>query len=91
MSARSRSEAAGRLLLPAALLAVAVAAVWAGWRRPALEGAQVAVCQEECVESIADGLFGLDLQAAFDVRLDLRGGVLRFADCEEVRVPARGW
>ena len=45
-----------------------------------LEGAEVAVC-EDCLEGHADGLLGLDLQAAFDMRLDLGAGKVMFGDC----------
>ncbi|MGF1508649.1 MAG: aspartyl protease family protein [Myxococcota bacterium] len=41
---------------------------------------RVAVC-EGCVEAVADGLFGLDLQSAYGMRLDLGAGQAELADC----------
>lgn len=43
---------------------------------------RVAVCSD-CLGDHADGLLGLDLQAAFHMQLDLAGGTVRFAGCEE--------
>lgn len=40
----------------------------------------VAIC-EGCVEGLADGLFGLDLVAAFGMTLDVSEDLVRFADC----------
>jgi hypothetical protein len=45
------------------------------------ENVRVAIC-DECVESVADGLLGLDLVAAFGMRLDLAHATVHFADCE---------
>jgi hypothetical protein len=45
------------------------------------ENVRVAIC-EACVESVADGLLGLDLVAAFGMRLDLTNATVHFADCE---------
>jgi hypothetical protein len=45
------------------------------------ENVRVAVC-DDCVESVADGLLGLDLVAAFGMRLDLANATVHFADCE---------
>jgi hypothetical protein len=45
------------------------------------ENVRVAIC-ESCVESVADGLLGLDLVAAFGMRLDLANATVHFADCE---------
>ena len=45
------------------------------------ENVRVAVC-DDCVESVADGLLGLDLVAAFGMRLDLANETVHFADCE---------
>ncbi len=46
-----------------------------------VEDVRVAIC-DECVESVADGLLGLDLVAAFGLKLDLANGTLHFADCD---------
>lgn len=46
----------------------------------ALEGARVAVC-DECIRR-ADGLLGVDLQARFDVQVDVVAGRLSFVACE---------
>ena len=45
------------------------------------ENVRVAVC-DDCVESVADGLLGLDLVAAFGMRLDLANAAIHFADCD---------
>lgn len=45
------------------------------------ENVRVAVC-EDCVQSVADGLLGLDLVAAFGLRLDLAEEAVHFADCD---------
>jgi len=42
---------------------------------------RVAVC-EDCVQDVADGLLGLDLQTAFGLDLDLSDQRLDFEDCE---------
>lgn len=47
----------------------------------AAEGVRVAVCAD-CVEGIADGLLGLDLQATFHMELDLSRSEVRFGACE---------
>lgn len=47
----------------------------------AVESTWVAICPD-CVEDVADGLLGLDLQAAFGIQLDPRSAVVRIADCE---------
>ncbi len=44
-------------------------------------GVRVAVC-DECIGARADGLLGVDLQAAFDLQLDVAGPRLWFRDCE---------
>lgn len=46
------------------------------------QSTRVAVCSD-CVEGFADGLLGLDLQAAFGLELDLGAGEVRFSDCRE--------
>ncbi len=43
---------------------------------------RVAVCTD-CLGEHADGLLGLDLQAAFRMQLDLGAGIVRFAGCED--------
>ena len=45
-----------------------------------VEDARVAVC-DECIQFRADGLLGVDLQAAFDVQVDVVGRRLAFTDC----------
>ena len=42
---------------------------------------RVAVC-DECISTIADGLMGVDVQARFDVRVDVVAQQLLFADCD---------
>jgi hypothetical protein len=44
------------------------------------QNVRVAVC-DSC-EGVADGLLGLDLVAAFGLRLDLANAVIHFADCD---------
>jgi predicted aspartyl protease len=46
------------------------------------EGTIVAVC-EDCMQGIADGLLGLDLQAALGIQLELRTARATFADCAQ--------
>lgn len=43
---------------------------------------RVAICPE-CVESVADGLLGLDVVAAMGLQLDLAAKTVRFRDCEQ--------
>ena len=50
-----------------------------GGRR--VQGVRVAVC-DECIGARADGLLGVDLQAAFDLQLDVAGPRLWFRGCE---------
>lgn len=45
------------------------------------QNVRVAIC-DRCVESVADGLLGLDLVAAFGMRLDLSKDAIHFSDCE---------
>jgi predicted aspartyl protease len=45
------------------------------------EMALVGVC-DDCVRGIADGLLGLDLQAALGLELELGSSRVRFADCD---------
>jgi len=42
---------------------------------------RVAVCVD-CVNELADGLLGLDLQATAEMRLDLSAGTVSFGDCD---------
>lgn len=46
-----------------------------------LETSRVAICEQCGVEIIADGLLGLDLQAAFGMDLDFAESQIRFRDC----------
>ena len=46
-----------------------------------LDSSRVAVCDGCGIETFADGLLGLDLQAAFGMELDPAGGWVRFRDC----------
>ncbi len=46
------------------------------------EQTRVAVCAD-CVQGLAAGLLGLDLQAPFHVSVDVSAGLLRFNHCEE--------
>lgn len=46
------------------------------------EQTRVAVCAD-CVQGLAGGLLGLDLQAPFHVSVDVSAGLLRFNHCEE--------
>ena len=45
-----------------------------------LKDISMAICSD-CLESVADGLLGLDLQREFNISLDVSAGVLRFNDC----------
>ena len=40
----------------------------------------VVIC-DECIETVADGLLGVDLQGGFDVQVDVAARRLLFADC----------
>ncbi len=45
-----------------------------------VEDVRVAIC-DECIATVADGLLGLDVQARFDVQVDVVARRLLFADC----------
>ncbi len=47
----------------------------------AVDDVRVAVCSD-CVQNIADGLLGVDLQTAFGMRIDLVERRIDFADCD---------
>jgi predicted aspartyl protease len=45
-----------------------------------VEELRVAIC-DDCVDDIADGLLGLDLQASLRMQVDTGAGQIRFGDC----------
>ncbi len=66
----------GRTTFPTAI----VSEVWVGDR--VVRDIRVAIC-DNCVQDIADGLLGLDLQGALGMILDLGNQQITFRDCEE--------
>lgn len=63
----------GRVEMPTALVDIELGPYRA-------ERTRVAIC-DECVQDVAEGLLGLDMQAPFHVALDLGEGRLRFTQC----------
>ena len=64
----------GRVDMPTAVLA------WIDVAGYEVENLRVAVC-EGCVEGVADGLLGLDIQTLLKMRIDPAAGIADFADC----------
>jgi len=46
-----------------------------------LRSLRVAIC-DDCVQDVADGLLGLDLQTSLQLRVDAASGELAFGDCD---------